>query len=356
MDALRTVTDNGLPRRVLVIALKHIGDVLVATPALRALREHWPQAEIELLVSRGMGELVRGLPDITSLREVDRKTLRGRPLAEWSFVRELRARHYAVAIDLTGGERSAWYAFLSGAELRIGVDDPGGFPGRRHLFHHVTPWGKGHYTENFMAVLKPLGITGKTGKMNIAIPAQAFAETTAIRSQYKKYKVVIHPVSRWMFKSWPAETCAEFIAKIKADTTTVLLTSGPDAGEMRHGAEIMAQLPQNVCAGVTDLCGKLTLPGLAALIADCDLFAGVDSAPMHIASACGVPAVALFGPSGEHNWGPWGNPHRVVTAPQPCRPCGRDGCNGSKRSRCLELITAEQVATAASELCPGLFT
>ena len=96
------------------------------------------------------------------------------------------------------------------------------------------------------------------------------------------------------------------------------------------------------------------LKQLAAVIGRSCLFFGVDSAPMHIAAAVGTPVVALFGPSGEHNWGPWGAGHRVVAVNLFCRPCGQDGCNGSKRSDCLELLTeAEVIAAVDAQLARG---
>jgi heptosyltransferase-3 len=98
------------------------------------------------------------------------------------------------------------------------------------------------------------------------------------------------------------------------------------------------------------LAGELTRKELAALKARARLFVGMDSAPMHIAAAAGTPVVALFGPSGADIWGPWQVPTRVITSDHSCRPCGFDGCGGSKRSDCLEIIPTERVLDAALEL------
>jgi heptosyltransferase-3 len=99
-----------------------------------------------------------------------------------------------------------------------------------------------------------------------------------------------------------------------------------------------------------DLAGQLDLKVLAALTAQARLFIGVDSAPLHIASAMGTPAVALFGPSGEIEWGPWQVAHRIVTTDHSCRPCGINGCGGSNRSECLETLPLERVLAAIEEL------
>ena len=113
---------------------------------------------------------------------------------------------------------------------------------------------------------------------------------------------------------------------------------------------VSAALDATTAARVVDLGGRLSLRELAALTARARLFFGVDSAPMHIASATGTPAVALFGPSSEVAWGPWRVPHRVVTSAHPCRPCGLDGCGGSKVSECLTTLPLDRVHAALVEL------
>ena len=104
-------------------------------------------------------------------------------------------------------------------------------------------------------------------------------------------------------------------------------------------------------AQLVDLTGALDLRELAALTRDARAFIGVDSAPMHIAAAMGTPVVALFGPSGELEWGPWGVANRVVTSVEhPCRPCGNDGCGGGKVSECLTTLPVAQARAAFLDL------
>jgi heptosyltransferase-3 len=104
-------------------------------------------------------------------------------------------------------------------------------------------------------------------------------------------------------------------------------------------------------APVVDLGGQLSLKEMAALTEAARLFIGVDSAPMHIAAAVGTPTVGIFGPSSELEWGPWRVAQRVVASTaHPCRPCGLDGCGGSKVSECLTTLPMERVLEAAREL------
>jgi heptosyltransferase-3 len=164
--------------------------------------------------------------------------------------------------------------------------------------------------------------------------------------------VQVHPSSRWRFKCWPAEKMAALVDRLHAAGWLVVLTAAPEAAETRMIDDILGRLARPVAA---NLCGQLSLKELAALSAQARLFVGVDSAPMHIAAAVGTPAVALFGPSGEALWAPWGVPrsgrHRVVASEgYSCRPCGLDGCGGGKVSDCLVTLEVERVWAAASGL------
>lgn len=157
----------------------------------------------------------------------------------------------------------------------------------------------------------------------------------------------VHPASRWFFKCWPAAKMAALIDQLHRDGHQVVLSAAPDAAEIALLDAIQAQLKQPALS----LAGQLSLKELAALTARARLFIGVDSAPMHIAAAMGTPTVALFGPSGDKEWGPWGVAHRIVASDaHPCRPCGIDGCGGSKVSDCLTALPVARVYRAVQEL------
>ena len=140
------------------------------------------------------------------------------------------------------------------------------------------------------------------------------------------------------------------IAALQAEGQRIVLSAASSPAEMAMVRRITAPLT----APVVDLSGQLTLKQLAALDAKARLFVGVDSAPMHIAAAMGTPTVALFGPSGDQEWGPrrepWLTPSRIVTSGHSCRPCGNDGCGGGKVSDCLTTIPVKQVLDAIHEL------
>jgi heptosyltransferase-3 len=158
--------------------------------------------------------------------------------------------------------------------------------------------------------------------------------------------VHLHPASRWRFKCWPAQRNAELIDRLAADGQRVVLTAAPDPEELALVEDIVGRAKSRPL----NLAGQLSIKELGALTGRAALFIGVDSMPMHLAAAMGTPTVALFGPSGEAEWGPWNVAHRVVRSTHSCRPCGVDGCGGGKISECLTVLTVEQVRGAAREL------
>ena len=160
---------------------------------------------------------------------------------------------------------------------------------------------------------------------------------------------LVHPTSRWMFKCWTTGGNAMLIEHLLARGLKVVLTTAPAGHEMAFAEEIKKHLGAGA-SELVDLSGSLDLLELGALIGRARLFFGVDSAPMHLAAALGVPVAVLFGPSGEQMWGPWQTPSRVITSDDRCRPCGADGCGGSKVSRCLVEIPAGRVCREVDDL------
>lgn len=156
----------------------------------------------------------------------------------------------------------------------------------------------------------------------------------------------IHPASRWMFKAWTVDGYAEVISSLAERGFQPVMTTGPAPRETALAAEIISRcrIPP------IDLSGRLTLKQLGAVIAEARLSICVDSVPMHLAAALGTPVVALFGPSNEHEWGPWQVPQRVLVSDHACRPCRLDGCGGGKVSECLTTLPPAEILAAVESL------
>jgi len=198
--------------------------------------------------------------------------------------------------------------------------------------------------EAYLDALRRIGVYPEPAdKRLVLVPGRdADAQALALMAQHgltARSFILVHPGSRWLFKCWPAEHTAALIDRIVDAGFRVVVTGAPDAGERALVAAILAAIGPAARERTHDLSEQLTLRELAAVTALARAFVGVDSAPMHIAAAMGIPTVALFGPSGELQWGPWGVPSRVISSDaHPCRPCGIDGCGGRKVSECLTTL------------------
>ena len=200
--------------------------------------------------------------------------------------------------------------------------------------------------EKNLALVQSLGIETKHPELGFFWNEQTSRQVRDLMRQHnlsaKKF-ILIHPPARWLFKCWTAEGYARIIDTLQNDyKLPVVLTAAPAPQEMQFMQDIAGRL-QTI---PVNLAGRLDLKALGAMIAQARLFIGVDSAPMHLAAAVGTPTVVLFGPSGAYNWRPWGEGHIVLTKNFDCQPCGRDGCDGTKISRCLTAITPAEVLAA----------
>jgi heptosyltransferase-3 len=357
---LKDPVDLQSVRRVLVTKLRHHGDVLLTSPVFSVLKTHAPHLEIDALVYADTAPMLTGNPAVSRVLEVDRswKSMGwlAQAGAEWGALQQLRRRDYDLLIHLSEHPRGAWLARLLGPRYRVAADHPRAHPWWKSSFSHLYPLpknGRRHVVELNLDALRRIGLQPGEQERGLSFVPGDAAEQEVQRmlgglALAPGGYVHLHPASRWQFKCWPAGKTAELIDRLHALGERVVLSAAPDADELalvrRIGA--LAQAP------FADVSGKLTLKQLGALTRNARLFIGVDSAPMHIASAVGTPVVALFGPSGEFNWGPWQVPHRVVASDHACRPCGNDGCGGGKVSDCLSTLPVTAVLQAVQDLQP----
>lgn len=352
--------------RALVIKLRHHGDVLLTSPVFQVLKNHAPHAEIDALVYHDTREMLTGHPAIANVMTIDRGWKRAGPFAhaghELRLFRALRARQYDLVIHLTDHPRGAWLTRLLRPRYSVSQRFRDGDNGRRsplwqHSFSHTYLFPREtlrHTVETNLDALRRLGVYPRDAEKKLVLVPGAEAERKvdtlmALHNIAAKQFIHIHPTSRWFFKTWPAEKFAGLILELGRSGERVVLTAAPSPDERDMIAAIKMQLK----APVVDLTGTLNLKELAALSARARAFVGVDSAPMHMAAATQTPVVALFGPSREAQWGPWQVRHIVVKSLDPrhtCRPCGNDGCGGSKVSECLVELPVAQVHAALNDL------
>ena len=361
-------------KNILVIKLRHIGDVLLTVPAIRALKESFKGSRVSALVNSGTEEMLTLNPLLDTVisfqRPVKDLPALKRISSESRFIKELRARKFDMAVDLTGGDRPALIGYLSGARYRLGYEPAGGFVGKRYLYTHLAkrPVGRTHTVLRDLGIVKYFGIGTKDLTVDIFTSPEDDAFIDSLLREHLKDGepfVHVHPTSRWLFKCWRDDYMAASLDWLQLRGLRTVITSGPQEREMKKARSISDLMKTSP----VDFSGRLELKHLASLSRRSAFFFGVDSAPMHIAAASGAKVAAVFGPSGAFDWGPWDNVAAMGygfsdtrTSPYPekngvqtfggniviqkdweCVPCGKDGCNGSKKSDCLDAITPEEV-------------
>ncbi|MCC6197311.1 MAG: putative lipopolysaccharide heptosyltransferase III [Burkholderiales bacterium] len=350
-----------LLRRALVTKLRHHGDVLLASPVFTAMRNAAPALEIDALVYAETAPMLEGHPAIAQIHVIDRawktRGLATQLRGEWALLRTLRARGYDLLVHLTEHPRGLTLARLLRPRYAVTRErDKHARLWRRHFTHfYKLPRTERHVVEQNLDALRRIGIyPGEADRGLVLVPGPAAAKRVdEMLGHYglsPREFVQVHPGSRWLFKCWPAERTAALVDLVVADGSPVVITGAPDDRERALTTAVLAAVQPATRARTIDLTGQLGLRELAALTARARAFAGVDSAPMHIAAAVGTPAVALFGPSSEVAWGPWQVRRRVVVSAHSCRPCGLDGCGGGKVSECITTLPVESVHAALASL------
>lgn len=326
-------------RKILVIKLRYIGDVLITTPFIRALKGNLPHAEITVLVPFGAEPVLQGNPGLVEVIPYDKRQGMGGDLA---LIRRLRSRSFDASFDLTDADRSAWLGFFSGARYRFGFEG-GGILRRRALYTHVIPAPplRTHQVDRNLFMAESLGLSVGDRSLCLYLSNAEIEMGKAVLHEEglntARPYVIIHAAARTAFKSWPADRFAALADRLHTAGLQVVLTgSDKDRTMVRPVSEHMR-------TQAIDLTGKTDLRLLAAVIKGAALFVGNDSGPMHIASAVGTPVVALFGPTDWESWYPRGENDIFFSKEIDCRPCGHaTDCDRGEKS-CMGLISLEEV-------------
>jgi len=356
---LQDAIDLTLVKRVLVIKLRHHGDVLLSSPVFTALAKNIPDVDIDALVYADTVPMLELHPAIDQLHCIDRNWKKKGWKAHWQHERRLlqtlRDRDYDLIVHLTEHARGA--RLVRRLKPRFAVAQS--YPEKRgrywrNSFTHTykIPALPRHTVEIHLDALRRLGIYPDDDSKQLVLEPGELANKRVddILEQHKLKRgsyLLVHPTSRWMFKGWSVQGFAEVLRQLHDNGHKLVLTAAPDAAEMDVINQILSEIED---IPLVNLAGELNLKELSALIDRASCFVGLDSVPMHIAAAMNTPCVALFGPSNEKIWGPWQVSHTVITKEFSCRPCGLDGCGNGKISDCLMTINAEEVVSAAEKI------
>lgn len=334
-------------RRVLVVRLRSIGDTVLATPALAALRRFLPHAQIDMVLEDWVAPLLVGAPELNRVWAVPRRNTRAR--LELAY--QLRRAKYDVAYNLHGGTTATLLMRAAGARRRVGFDT---YQYQALLTDAAPPsstlWGRTptHSAEQQLALIGWTGIP-VTDRPRSRVPI-ADNSRAAISKRLSQHDLdtqpyaLIHPAAAFTTKQWAAENFAR-IAETLHDMGLRTIAIGTPA-EAQTVQEVVAAARVPVI-GWTDL----RLPEVVPLIDRARVFVGNDSGLAHIAAARETPSVVIFGSSNLAHWRPWTlAPHRIVRETLPCQPCAGYECHAFAQPECIRRVSVSAVRAALSSL------
>lgn len=342
------------PAKILVIALRHLGDVLLITPLVHSLHEAYSQAQIDVLVFSNTAAILEGNPDINRIITTPLRPTR----ADYRHLVSQLFRRYNLAVITQTGDRPFIYGFLAAPE-RVAVvpkkDQKGAW--KRHLVQYWTEFDDEN-THTVLQLLKLADLVGAARNYTLSPPQSADNQSTSVLSKNSHY-AVIHTYPMWHYKRWTINGWVETAQFLQNSGCKVVLSGGPAPEEIDYVNQIHRQLSPEVL----NLAGKTSISQLADLIGKAKLYIGPDTGITHLAAATGVPVIALYGPTNPVKWAPWPinynsdeNPFRklgdqrvnnvyLIQGIADCVPCHQEGCDRNRQSRsaCLENITPEAI-------------
>ena len=331
-------------KRILLIKLRYLGDVVLCTPVLPLLRKQYPDAKITFLVNRWTAAVLQGNPYVDEVWVLPRKSW----WKQLRLIQQVRRGKFDTVIDLTDGDRSAFLSWVTGAAVRLGFNRERRWRGRFYTQVLPSAYGTMHMVEYHQQALAGLGITESVGNPEIYVHSkvqQQAEEKLSENFATGQPLVLLHPTARYTFKTWPLERFAALADWLSDQGVSVALIGSQR--EIQIGQQIVNL---SRCKPIS-LMGNTQLSQLTALMKRSHLLIGNDGGPMHIAAAVGCPVLALFGPSDPAVWGPRGLNVKVIYKGGNCEDCFYQGCSRGEES-CMRQISVKEVCQAAKSMLP----
>jgi heptosyltransferase III len=287
------------PRRALFIQLRRIGDNLMCTPSIRAFKKAYPDCRLDFLTEHP--DVLKGNPYLTEIIDVD-KHREFAPIYQYKLIKKIRDNRYDLVVDFLANPRSAWYSYLSGAETRLSY----GF-GHRKWAYNLVPAKSAEPTYaaiDKLNLLKAIGIHSDSASLDFIVSDNARIKAISLLQPDNNRPIIsISPVSRREYRRWPLENFAKLgdIISQKIDCRIIVL-AGPGEDDVAT----------NVCKLMKSQSLVLKIENLdllGAFFEKVSLHIGNDNGPKHIAVACGVPTIAIFGTDSPISW-TYPDPHR----------------------------------------------
>ena len=327
-------------KRVLIVRLRSIGDTVLATPSLIALRRFLPESQIDILLEDWVAPLLDGFEPINQVIAVG-KTAQNRLKTAW----RIRRNKYDLVINLHGGTTSTFFLRASGSRHRVGFENYQ----YNFLYNHLLSssadfWKqeKTHSAEQQLALLGFLGIhVSDRPKSQLTITqAAGDAVSKKLGDPVNSKIALVHPVAAFPTKQWATENFARVAEYLDEKGFTVVAVGTKKESSVLEKLKTLSKVSINTF-------DDLTLPEITALAAKASLFVGNDSGIAHIAAAVKTPTVVIFGSSNRAHWSPWTDaPNEVVFEEFDCQPCPGYVCEKFGEPKCILSVKLESVLAA----------
>jgi len=349
----RSALDRSKIRTILVRAVNWLGDAVMTTPALRAIRESFPEARITVLANPLVAELLAHHEAVDSVHLYDRKGVHAGVKGRIRLARELRAQRFDLAILLQNAFDAALVTRLARIPRRMGYRTDG----RGMLLTHGAPvtieTKTLHHVDYYLAMLSQFGIFTQDKRLFLTVTGDEGESAARLLSESgisaDDFVIGINPGATYgSAKRWYPERFAHVVATLASRWgAKVIITGG--GGEKGIADEIAASLEGNCL----NLAGRTTVRSLMAVIKRCNFFVTNDSGPMHIAAAFGVPLVAIFGSTDHTTTSPFTDWAVIVRSDADCAPCLLREC--PMDHRCMTGVSADMVIEEAERLRKDIF-
>ena len=348
---------KGKIRRICVVRMGGMGDILLATPSVRALSQHFQTTEIDWIVGHGMAPALEGISYLRRVREYNKKGADAHPVNTLRFLTELRRENYDLFVNFHPGLKTFLMAGFAGAGTTLTFHKNQRFQADGKIRHAV---------EDFAKELAPLGIGLPCPKeryldwftpLEARVRANQILREKGVGSEAKL--ILVNPAASHEVNRWPAPRLAAFLEQAVSEFgagVRVGLIGGPS--DKKIADKILQQTSEAVRCQIVNLAGELSVKELGAVLERTAVFVTGDTGPMHIASAVGTPIVALFGPADPDRTGPVGPKGRDLVVVNrdglDCVPCRKRTCRRGDTACMTDLPAARVLASVRQILLQNL--